>query len=469
MNAERVKKDAFLADLPAEWPADLLPEIQAQVKASGRKVVVLDDDPTGTQTVHDVPVLTEWPVDLLRRELERDYPAFYLLTNSRALSPAKAQSLNAEIGRNLVEAGRQANVEFVVVSRSDSTLRGHFPDEVEALADALDQSFDGRIVLPYFLEGGRYTVNDIHYVAEGEWLTPASQTEFARDKAFGYCSSNLREWVAEKMDDRVSAGEVTSISIDDVRQGGPERVANKLNQLSGGAVCVVNAVTYRDLEVFTLGLLMAEGQGKRFLYRTASSFVRVRASLDPRPLLKPAELNLPEDGAGLIVVGSYVPRSTGQVTELLKLPHLASIEIEIEALLDNHRYQQEVDRVATEADQSLGVGRDIVIYTGRRLITGGNAASSLAVGKRISEGVVAIVRSISIRPRYLLAKGGITSSDVATKGLEVKRALVPGQILPGVPVWQLGGECRYPGLTYIVFPGNVGGPKAIAEVVTSLK
>jgi len=275
--------------------------------------------------------------------------------------------------------------------------------------------------------------------------------------------------VVEKMDGRISAGNVTSISIDDVRRGGPEQVANKLNQLSGGAVCVVNAITYRDLEVFTLGLLMAEGQGKRFLYRTASSFVRVRAGLAPRPLLKPAELSLPEDGAGLIVVGSYVPRSTGQVTELLKLPHLASIEIEVEALLDNHRYQQEVDRVATEADQALAVGRDIVIYTGRRLITGGDAASSLAVGQRISEGVVAIVRSISIRPRYLLAKGGITSSDVATKGLEVKRALVLGQILPGVPVWQLGPESRHPGLTYIVFPGNVGGPEAIAEVVLSLK
>ena len=131
MEIERVKKDEFLAGLPPEWPVDLLPQIQAQLKASPRKVVVLDDDPTGTQTVHDIPVLTEWPVPLLERELQNNLPAFYLLTNSRSLPLAEARALNAEIGRNLVQAARQTGRDFVVVSRSDSTLRGHFPGEIE--------------------------------------------------------------------------------------------------------------------------------------------------------------------------------------------------------------------------------------------------------------------------------------------------------------------------------------------------
>ncbi len=102
-------------------------------------------------------------------------------------------------------------------------------------------------------------------------------------------------------------------------------------------------------------------------------------------------------------------------------------------------------------------------------MTGVDAESSLAIGRRVSDGLVAIVRAISVRPRYLLAKGGITSSDIATQGLGVKRALVLGQLLPGVPVWQLGPETRYPGLGYIVFPGNVGGPQALAEVVLGLR
>ena len=276
MEHNSIRNDELLNTLPPEWPEDLLPKIQYQIKATGRKIVVLDDDPTGTQTVHNIPVLTEWPVELLKVELKNDSPAFYLLTNSRALPPAEAQALNARIGRNLVQAAQQASRDFVVVSRSDSTLRGHFPGEVESLAEALGQSFDGWItlVVPYFLEGGRYTINDIHYVAEGEWLTPAGQTEFARDKAFGYKSSNLREWVAEKMDGRVPAQAVASISIDDIRSGGPEQVTKKLIDLPKRSICVVNAVTYRDLEVFVHGLLAAEAQGRRFLYRTAASFVR---------------------------------------------------------------------------------------------------------------------------------------------------------------------------------------------------
>jgi len=469
MELTRRKKDELFAGLPPEWPTDLLPDIQAQVQASRRKVVVLDDDPTGTQTIHNLPVLTEWPVARLAAELAGDYPAFYLLTNSRALPPAQAERLNAEIGRNLMAAAAQTGRQFTVVSRSDSTLRGHFPGEVQALAETLGQSFDGWIVLvvPYFLEGGRYTVNDIHYVAEGEWLIPAGQTEFARDAAFGYQSSNLRHWVAEKMGG--SAENVQSISLDDVRRGGPEQVAAKLSQLSGGRVCVVNAVSYRDLEVFTRGLLTAEAAGQRFLYRTASSFVRVRAGLGPRPLLTPAELNLPTTGAGLIVVGSYVPRSTGQVHHLLQLPHLTSLEINVAALLDDDGFQAEVKRVAAAADDALQTGRDVAIYTGRKLVTGPDAGSSLEIGQRVSDGVVAIVQAIQTRPRYLLAKGGITSSDVATRGLGLKRAIVPGQILPGVPVWQADAESRHPGLTYIVFPGNVGGPEAIAQVVTMLK
>ena len=469
MEHNRIQKHKLLNSLPPEWPIDLFPEIRAQVEASKRTVVVLDDDPTGTQTVHNIPVLTEWSVELLKTELENDSPTFYLLTNSRALPLTGAKALNAKIGRNLKQAGLLANRDFVVVSRSDSTLRGHFPDEVEALAEVLGQTFDGWIVLPYFLEGGCYTVNDIHYVAEGEWLTPAGHTEFASDKAFGYQSSNLREWVAEKTDGRVPATDVASISIDDIRRGGPEQVTKKLTDLPTGSICVVNAVTYRDLEVFILGLLAAEAEGRRFLYRTAASFVRVRAGLAPRPILTGTDLNLPKAGGGLIVVGSYVPKSTRQVKELLALPELVAIEISVEALLDKNCRQSEIDRASKQANEALHRNLAVMIYTDRKLISSNNAEISLAIGQQVSDGLVAIVRSITARPRYLLAKGGITSSDIATKGLKIKRAMVSGQILPGVPVWQAGHESRWPRLTYVVFPGNVGSATALAEVVTKLE
>jgi len=468
MNHRPVKKTDLLAGLPDEWPDDLLPEIQRRVRAGRRKIVVVDDDPLGTQTVHDLPVLTEWPVERLREELANDFPAFYLLTNSRSLPPDRAESVNAEIGRNLVAAARQVGREFTVISRSDSTLRGHFPGEVQALARGLAWDFDAWLIIPFFLEGGRYTIDDVHYVAEGEWLVPAGETEFARDPAFGYRASNLRQWIEEKTGSRVRSQSVGSISIDDIRRGGPKHVAERLEGLRRGSMCIVNAAGMRDLEVFTLGLLTAEAHGRRFLCRTAASFVQVRVGLASHPLLTRDDLALPALGGGsLIVVGSHVPRTTTQVNRLLAEPGIASIEISAKALLDNRR-EDEILRAADQADEGLRLGRDVVVYTSRELVTGESAESSLSIGRRISNGLVAVVRAIQTRPRYLLAKGGITASDIATGALGVRRALVLGQILPGVPVWRLGPESRRPDMVYIVFPGNVGGPESLAEIVTAL-
>ena len=111
----------------------------------------------------------------------------------------------------------------------------------------------------------------------------------------------------------------------------------------------------------------------------------------------------------------------------------------------------------------------MLIYTGRQLVTGKDAQSSLSIGQKVSAGLIAILDKISTRPRYILARGGITSSDVATEGLKVKHAMVSGQILPGVPVWKLGEESRWPGLAYIVFPGNVGDSNALVVVVERLR
>jgi uncharacterized protein YgbK (DUF1537 family) len=244
-------------------------------------------------------------------------------------------------------------------------------------------------------------------------------------------------------------------------------VAARFADLASKNVCVVNAASYRDIEVCVRGLLMAEARGQRLLYRTAASFVRARAGLAGRPLLTQADFDLPHSGAGLFVVGSHVPRTTSQVDALLAHPGMVGIEISVEALLDERRRGDEIERVAGQADQALCGNQDVVVYTSRQLITGEDAESSLSIGQRVSEGLVSIVEAISARPRYLVAKGGITSSDVATQGLGIKRALVPGQILPGVPVWQLGPESRYPGMPYVVFPGNVGGPEALVEIVNA--
>ena len=267
----------------------------------------------------------------------------------------------------------------------------------------------------------------------------------------------------------ISSNDVVSISINELREGGPERVASSLMNLQKKQVCVVNAAGYRDMEVFVAGLLNAESHGKQFLYRTAASFVQVRSGISPRPLLTASDLDLSDSGAGLIIVGSHVPRTTEQVNALLAHPQISQAEVSSNALLDDSKRADEINRVAELADRALEHGRDMVIFTGRQLVAGKTAEGSLSIGQKVSRGLIAILDNITNRPRYILAKGGITSSDVATQGLKVKRAMVCGQILPGVPVWKLGAESRYPGLIYVVFPGNVGDAQALVEVVNKLR
>jgi len=466
---QRVDRKAMFASLPPVWPEDPGPSIQQDLTTRNETVVVLDDDPTGTQTVHGVPVLTDWAVETLRAELAGAPRALYILTNSRSLPLAQAQAINLEVGRNLLAAARQAERRFVVVSRSDSTLRGHFPGELDALEQALGLPFDAWILIPYFEDGGRYTINDTHYVAEGEWLVPAAQTEFATDAAFGYRSSNLRAWVEEKTHGRVRAAEVAAISLEDIRLGGPQQVAERLYALAPRSVCIVNAASRRDLEVVTQGLLAAETRGRRYLYRSAASFVPVRAGIAPRPLLQPAELLMSHSGGALIVVGSYVPTTTHQLDQLLTQPGVTSIEISADRLLVPADRDAEIARAAAAADEGLRVGHDVVVFTSRQVRTGQDPQASLAIFQSVSAGLIAIVEQINVRPRYLLAKGGVTSHDLAAKALRVKRAVVLGQIVPGVPVWRCGLESRFPDLAYIVFPGNVGSRESLANIVVSCR
>ncbi|MEZ4833216.1 MAG: four-carbon acid sugar kinase family protein [Caldilineaceae bacterium] len=462
-------KTATLAALPPKYPAadDLRAQIRARVDASRRALVVLDDDPTGTQTVHDVPVLTTWSVDALAAELSGEDNVFYVLTNSRSLTAADAAALNREIGRNLTAAAARTGRAVAVVSRSDSTLRGHFPGEVTALAEGLGQSFDGRIIVPFFLEGGRYTINDVHWVAEGDQLIPAAQTPYARDAAFGYTQSNLKEWVAEKSGGAIAAEDVASISIEDLRVGGPAAVTAKLMALHDEQPCVVNAASYRDLEIFVLGLLAAEDAGKRFLYRTAASFVQVRAGISARPLLTAADLGVAQGSGALFVVGSYVPKTTAQLNALLSRTDITALEVDVDSLLADRAGT--VQSIVAAANASLREDGVTVVYTSRKYVGAAGGESDLSIGAQVSAGLIDIVRGVDVRPRYLVAKGGITSSDVATRGLDVRSAVVAGQILPGVPVWRIGEESRFPGLAYIVFPGNVGGDDALVQVVEGLE
>jgi uncharacterized protein YgbK (DUF1537 family) len=476
-----VDERGYLASQPPERKVDgAVEEIRRRVTESGRRVAVLDDDPTGVQSVHGVPVLTTWAVDDLRWALEQTSPTFFVLHNSRSLPEEEAVALNREIARNLSEAADEAGADFDVVSRSDSTLRGHYPAETDTLAEALEEGGrgpDGLIICPAFFEAGRITVDDVHWVRQDGELFPAGQTEFAADHSFGYRSSDLKAWVEEKTGGRRKASEVLSVSLADLREGGPERVLELLEGVSGGRPVVLNAASHADFEVFVLGLLAAEEEGRRFLYRTGPSFLRARGGITEPKVLGPEDLyrRRPKEGHGLVLVGSYVPTTTRQLEGALALDGVRGVEVSVPRLLEPGSREAELKRVVEEVNDSLA-SSEVIVYTSRELVTAGGAGAGLSnfeIGAAVSGALVEVMRRVdrTLPLSFVVAKGGITSSDVATKGLEVRRAEVAGPLLPPaiVPVWILPEENDFPGLPYVIFPGNVGGPSSLAEAIEILR
>ncbi len=474
----------LLANLPPEPDeASLFAEIRQEVAGSGRKLVVIDDDPTGTQTVHDIELFTIWDRQMLTEALQNEPRLFYLLTNSRSMPERDAVQLNRETAQQLAAASEETKIGFVVASRSDSTLRGHYPAEIQALESGLTSSggdsFDGHLVVPAFFEGGRYTINDTHYVAtptaNSDTLQPASETPFARDRVFGYKTAYLPAWIEAKSGGYWKADQVMSIGLEIIRQGGPEAVASKLQTIEGSIPVVINAAGYGDLAVVVLGLLRAEAAGKRFLYRTAASFVRMRGAVASKPPLETKEImsgtQSVEGGGGIVVVGSYVPDSSKQLENLLTLSEVIGIELPVERVIRNSAESETVSReVGQQLEAAIKARRVGVLYTSRKLVTSANRAENLEIGNKVSQALIAALHQVTSRPRFIIAKGGITSHDVAQKGLGAARARVLGQLFPGVPVWRLesGPRSRFEGVPYIVFPGNVGGPESLREAVKLL-
>lgn len=458
----------YYKQISSQWPKpydkqSLLPVIRAKLANRTDKLIVLDDDPTGCQTVHNIPIYTSWTENELNKLFNEKASVVYILTNSRSLTAQEAAKLNYHLGKKLRQIANKLNRKFSVVSRSDSTLRGHFPAETNALLDGLQMGVDGTLLVPFFKEGGRITFYDRHWVHQGEEVIPADQTPFAKDPSFGYTSSYLPDWVEEKTNGTVQAEEVRSISLEMLRNGGPSFVGDFLKQANGNQIIVVNAVEYSDLEVFVSGLLDAESTGKKFLYRTAASFVRVRGGMSEIPLLQRdslINLNFGNHG-GLFLIGSYVPLTTQQLELLLRDNPIQSIELDVNSLLESTQITTE--EIIHFVNEKIENGQDVVVYTSRERV-GGPKDQALKIGQFISNALVKIAKSISITPKFIISKGGITSSDIATKGLNVKRALVLGQALPGIPVWRLGTEAKFPDMPYIVFPGNVGDESSLTEL-----
>ena len=476
MNEQILNKQSTLAAYPAYDHSLVEEKLRAALVSLDRKIVVLDDDPTGVQTVHGVYVYTDWSEESIREGFDSPEPIFFILTNSRSFDSQTTAAVHEEIARRTAKIAKETGKRFLMISRGDSTLRGHYPLETKVLRETLEREsgskIDGEIILPFFLEGGRITIDNVHYVAMDDSLTPAGQTEFAGDKTFGYASSNLCEWIEEKTGGACKKEDAICISLAELRSLDFSAIEQKLLSAAGFAKVVVNAIDYDDVAVFAAALVSVLKTGKEFIFRSAAALTRVLGGISGREVLSRAELTDKRNkNGGLILIGSHVKRTTQQLEQLKKADFITFVEFDQHLAVDEAKLLAEQQRVIAIVEREIIGGRTVAVYTRRdRLdLNTADKEAELKLSVRISDAVAGIAGSLFTRPGFIIAKGGITSSDVGVKGLGVKKALVLGQILKGVPVWLTGPESKFPYMPYVIFPGNVGDENALYDAVLKLQ
>ena len=266
---------------------------------------------------------------------------------------------------------------------------------------ACGKKIDGEVLIPFFKEGGRFTIDDVHYVQEKNFLVPAAETEFAHDKTFGYKNSNLAAYVEEKTGGAFKKNSVTCISLEELRGGDVEKISARLEKVHGFNKVIVNAADYVDVEIFCLSLLRSK---KNFLFRTAAAFTKIIGGVKDKNFLTRAELvDANNRNGGLIIVGSHVKKTSAQLDELKKISSVAFIEFDVSDL-------SAVEKIIRQAEENISRGLTTAIYTSRKVLDLGDAEKNLAASVKISDALTSIVKNLNVRPKFLIAKGGITSA-----------------------------------------------------------
>lgn len=491
-----VEEKILMASLPPEYPRDLTQEIEEELRARPHEMVVyLEDDSTGVQKSHDVYLITNYSETGIRSGVaaarEAGHRLLFILTNSRALSVRGAKELNREIAQILARIAGEEELIFRIGSRSDSTLRGHFPLEPLVLMGTLEPSmgrYDGVIVSYVFLtEMGRITVNRIHLLRirkdEGSyWYRPVHLTRFAEDKRFGYSTSDMAEYVEFKFSTSglgdVKATDVLHINLDDIRIGGPEEVKRKLLEAENGRVITVDIVTQRDLQVLVLGLLMAEREGKNYIYRSAASLPPARVNMKDIPVLTGEDILGTRRLAGNILClwGSIVELSNIQLQKVLKqVPDLIPIGFDVRRVLESDEDTEDViDLALRSAEEAFKRGKHALVYTIPRTEYPPEKLSDevkAANEQRIAAALQEVYNRVSIRPGAVVFKGGTTSSTgLFNSG--AKRVYVLGQVAPGIPIVKILPQDneRFPGeeMLMVLGPGNVGVGETYVEIIEKL-
>lgn len=416
------------------------------------RLVVLDDDPTGVQTLAGIRVLLAWDPDRIGHALA-GRRSVHIVTNARALEPGEAQATVAAAARAALAGAAGAHLAL----RGDSTLRAHLLEEYLGLCEALGGGRPPLLLVPALPSAGRVTREGVHLIERGGRVEPLHETEYARDGVFAYSSARLLEWAEERSGGLFPAGSGRELHLDALREGGADAVAAALAALSRvgrPAVLAPDAETEDDLATIAAGFATASLEGVEAVVRCAPAFAGILAGTTaPGPALMPTT-----DGPLLVVCGSYVPMSTRQLEALDAARPGVLVEVDVAALAGVDA-DDEVERAARAVSAALRRERVALLATQR----GRPEGTSLAAGRRIADGLARAAGKVEPEPTVVVAKGGITSAVTLRVGFGSSEADVQGPVLPGVSHWRASRDGAP--LDYLVVPGNVGDEQLLADLV----
>ena len=438
------------------------------------KFVVIDDDPTGSQTVHDCLLLLKWDFATLVKGFEAESNLFFILANTRSLSENDAKLTIEEICKNLkaVIASEAYEDEIIFISRGDSTLRGHNFLEPIAINNCLGP-FDATFHIPAFIEGKRFTINGSHFVDK----IPINQTIFARDKIFGYETSNIKNLLFQKSKFQINLDDIQNLLLSDLEILNDEEnniVFKKLKNLKNNKHVIVDVKDYSHLKKFSLIIKKLTKQ-KKFLFRTAASFISSISEKKSNPhdeiLFSNLRIKNKEKSflPGLVIVGSYVELSTLQLKNLLEISTCMPIELDVFEFFritssENNQKQRNLfkNEFLSKIRFSFEIGKTPVLFTSRKFMSLDdseqfNFYNSLALF------IAELVADLKYEIGYLISKGGITTNVILSNGLNADYVYLEGQILTGISVvtYNLKNDQKLPIVTH---PGNIGPKDSLVNI-----
>ena len=440
------------------------------------KIIIFDDDPTGSQTVYGCPLLLKWDEQTLEKAFKQSSPLIFILANTRSLSSVlavkKTREICSSIKKFFLRQGYSID-DYFYISRGDSTLRGHGVLEPTILAEELGP-FDATFHIPAFLEGGRTTENGIHYLNG----IPVHETDFGRDNIFGFSTSHLSKWIEEKSCGKIQANNILHVEIKQLEmafnnEDGLKSLVRFLSRLENNISVVVDAKLPRHLEILASAIKIVSKE-KRFLFRTAASFINSLSGLPPNPQ-STADLVSLKSGSnkfkyksGLIIVGSHVTLASNQLKVLLKDNSCEGLEIPVSKLADIFVLENcqkailEIENdLLSKINEIVNIKKVPVLYTSRREIKFSSYSERMNFGLELAEFMAILVGKTIGKFSYIISKGGITTQLLLQKGLNFNQVILKGQILPGLSIVQSGSDKN--DLPVVTFPGNLGNEKTLLE------